>query len=162
MARRRAREDLVGRQWAFDRIAEWLRSGTGSLVVTGAAGTGKTALVAALAGGAPGDRVGPPHAVHLCRGHILASTDPLRVLAVIARPAADGGPRAVDGGILQAECPGHSPVVGPYPDPGSPKTPQPFAAGFSLGVVNPTRRSSSPKTARTCGVSGAPWPHRVS
>src|SRR5438552_10557809 len=86
MARRRARDDLTGRQWAVDQIAEWLRSGTGNLVVTGGAGTGKTALVAALAaGGACTERVGPLHAVHLCRGHVIASIDPVRVLADIAR-----------------------------------------------------------------------------
>src|SRR5439155_18377362 len=83
------RRRLVGRCWAVARIAGWYRSSEPALVVTGAAGTGKTALVTSLAerpsaGGVP-DAV---RAVHRCRSHVIASTDPIRVPASIAEQLA--------------------------------------------------------------------------
>src|SRR5439155_484186 len=64
----------------------------GTLVLSGGPGSGKTALVTALAGGGQRLPVGRFHAVHLCRGHVLASTDPIRVLAGIAHRLARSVP----------------------------------------------------------------------
>jgi len=69
------------RGWALDRVAGWLRSGHPALVVTGSAGTGKSALIRQLVTTRTGAAV---HAVHRCRGPVWASTDPVRVLAGIA------------------------------------------------------------------------------
>src|SRR5438034_7096442 len=91
MATRQSADELAGRRWAVDRIAEWLGSGAGTLVLSGGPGSGKTALVTALAGGQRLP-VGRFHAVHLCRGHVLASTDPIRVLAGIAHRLARSVP----------------------------------------------------------------------
>jgi AAA ATPase domain len=84
MARRRG-TGFVGRQWAVERIADWLGSDSPSLVVAGPPGTGKTALLKAVAAGrhqaTPRGRF---QAVHVCRAQADATTDPLRVLANIA------------------------------------------------------------------------------
>jgi hypothetical protein len=79
-------QEFVGRRWALDRILDWLRSDAYALVVSGGPGTGKSALVAALAAGRCRDVSGVriPHAVHVCRGNMSATTDPIRVLAGIA------------------------------------------------------------------------------
>jgi hypothetical protein len=85
MARPRHSDGLVGRCWAVARIADWLRSDSPVLVVSGAAGTGKTTLIRALAAGdCPAAPAMTFHAVHLCRAHVPASIDPIRVLGEIA------------------------------------------------------------------------------
>jgi hypothetical protein len=88
------RQEFVGRQWALDHIADWLRSDAYALVVSGGPGTGKTALVGALAAaryaGGPADRI--PHAVHVCRANVSATTDPTRVFASIASQLARSVP----------------------------------------------------------------------
>jgi hypothetical protein len=68
---------LVGRDWAVERIRNWLGSTEPALLITGSPGIGKTALVSGLAR----TRV---HAIHLCRSHVTASTDPVRMLAGLA------------------------------------------------------------------------------
>jgi hypothetical protein len=93
MTRRQRGYELVDRRWAAERISEWLSAGSGTLVVTGGAGTGKTTLLTALAAsGSHALPAGRFHAVHLCRGHILASTDPIRVLSSVARRLARSVP----------------------------------------------------------------------
>src|SRR5262245_46513032 len=85
MARRRE-AGFVGRQWAIARIVDWLNSDSPSLVVAGPAGTGKTALVMAAA--SPQHEADSParfQAFHLCQAHVSASTEPIRVLADLAR-----------------------------------------------------------------------------
>jgi hypothetical protein len=95
MARRPRGYELVDRRWATQRISDWLGSGSGAgtLVVTGGAGTGKTTLLTALAASrSQALPVGRFHAVHLCRGPVLASTDPIRVLSGVARRLARSVP----------------------------------------------------------------------
>jgi hypothetical protein len=82
---RRHNPGFVGRRWAVARIADWLQSDSPSLVVAGPAGAGKSALVTAAASGRHG--APPPgtfHAIHVCKAHVPASTDPIHVLAGIA------------------------------------------------------------------------------
>src|SRR5579859_5081406 len=76
---------LIGRQWATTQIAAWYRSDEPAMLVTGAAGTGKTTLLANLSTALASEPTGHAvRAVHLCRTHVIGSTDPMRVLASIA------------------------------------------------------------------------------
>src|SRR5258705_4496862 len=75
----RANSAFVARAWAQSRIRTWVASSDPALVLTGPPGSGKSTLVSRLTG--IGVR---PAAVHVCRGPVLSTTEPLLVLASIA------------------------------------------------------------------------------
>ena len=70
---------FVERAWARSRIDTWLESDDPALVLIGPPGSGKSVLIGQLA-----QKGTCPTAVHLCRGRVLASTEPIPVIASIA------------------------------------------------------------------------------
>ncbi len=88
----------VVRRWAWDRIQDWLGTSDRTLLITGGAGHGKSALVAALAqhGREGGLTI---HATHHCLMRLPSSTDPVRVFASLA-------------GQLSRRVPGYGAVAG--------------------------------------------------
>ncbi|MGD0243951.1 MAG: hypothetical protein ABSB59_27040 [Streptosporangiaceae bacterium] len=93
---------FVGRRWALDRVERWLDSTASVLVVTGAAGTGKSALAEHLAetisvlrpGSAEAARTGRRGlaAVHVCRPGDDTSRDPAWFVEDVAAQLATSVP----------------------------------------------------------------------
>ena len=72
-----------GRSWAWDRIQDWLGTTERMLLITGGAGCGKSALVAAIAQHGM-ERGLTIHATHHCLTRLPSSTEPARVFASLA------------------------------------------------------------------------------
>lgn len=76
------RKDFCGRQWLFDEIDSWrLNANERTLLIKGAPGTGKSALVAELVHSNPGGQI---LAYHCCRSSSDETLDPARFVRSIA------------------------------------------------------------------------------
>jgi WD40 repeat protein len=87
------REPFVGRTWLFERVADWLAGRSRMLVITGAPGTGKSAvsarLVALAEEGWPDGTGSWLGAFHVCRSSVAETRDGRRFSESLSGQLAD-------------------------------------------------------------------------
>jgi len=127
------RKDFTGRQWLFDKIEEWRTHQKGAaLLITGAPGVGKSAIVAELVHNNPG---GHMLAYHCCQADTPGTLEPdrfVRSLAAMLMTRLEGYAEMLHHPELQKILSETSTAHDP-------------ASAFEAGILNPLHKLPRPE-----------------